>query len=212
MNGVMVKALVPSLPLYLLTLLQTIEAGKSADFKESALGYYYQFLITEAFYKSGVKQDKLTEMFQYCYNLAWFFHKAHKKEMLESDLRAFNEKFSSEWSTMDFSVQLTTLIDSRVLNKVGDEYSFRYPYIYYFLKGKFLSENLGDREIKTYIEHCCEHLYVRDYANTIIFLAHHSNDEFVLDSVAVGLMTAFNDCKPIAFNNLISANPQHGRF
>ena len=199
MNGVMVKALVPALPLYLLTLLQSIEAGISGDFKESSLGYYYQFLITQSFTESGVKESKLTEMFQYCCHLAWFFHTSDKKEMVESELREFNEKFSSEWSTMDFQQQLSILVNSRVLFQIGEEYSFRYPYIYYFLKGKFLSENLNDKDMKCYIEHCCEHLYVRDYANTILFLAHHTNDEFVVDSIAVGLMTSFKELKPVAF-------------
>jgi UDP-2,3-diacylglucosamine pyrophosphatase LpxH len=201
MNGVMVKALVPSVPLYLLTLLQTVDSGNNVDFKESALGYYYQFLITRAFTDSGIKEDKLTEMFHYCSHLAWFFHLSNKKEILESEIRSFNEKFSNEWSTVDFSVQLNFLLNSRVLQKLGNEYSFRYPYLFYFLKGKFLSENLENASMRSYIENCCAHLYVRDYANTVLFLAHHTNDEFVLDSVALGLMTAFDELKPLAFNS-----------
>ncbi|MBK7491530.1 MAG: hypothetical protein IPI17_05600 [Nitrosomonas sp.] len=99
MNAVMQKAIIPAIPLYLLTLLQSIDAGRSGDFKESALGYYYQYLLTEAFQNSGVKSDKLTELFQYSVYLAWEFHHQGKRELSELDLRAFNERFSNEWHT-----------------------------------------------------------------------------------------------------------------
>lgn len=88
-NAVMDKLVIPSVPLYLLTLLQSIDAGRSGDFKESALGHYYHFLLTEAFRASGVPVDKLTENFQYCANLAWEFHGVHKRELSEIELKDF---------------------------------------------------------------------------------------------------------------------------
>lgn len=200
MNIVMAKSLVPSLPFYLLTLLQSIEAGTSGDFKDSSLGYYYQFLLTRAFTESGVNQDKLTEMFQYSTLLAWRFHELGKRELSEDELRDFNSTFSKDWKTVDFGRQLDVLIDSRVLQRYGDEYSFRYPYIFYYLKGKYLGDNLADEVVKRYIAHCCEHLYVRDYANTVLFLSHHTNDDFVIDTIYDGLRGSFSSSAEITFN------------
>ena len=81
-DTVMAKSVIPSVPLYLLTFLQSMDAGRSGDFKESALGYYYQYLLTGAFQSSGVKQDKLTEFFQYSAHLAWRFHLLNKRRAL----------------------------------------------------------------------------------------------------------------------------------
>lgn len=199
MDVVMAKTVVPSHPLYLLTLLQSMEAGRSGDFKESALGYYYQYLLMEAFQLSGVKPNKLTEIFQYSAHLAWEFHFRKKSELTKDELREFNDRFSKQWVTVDFSRRLDILLAARVLCRVGDDYKFRYPYIYYYLKGHFLSENLSDLDIRAYIGHCTEHLYVRDHANTVLFLAHHSNDEFVLNSISGALHGLFRAHAPVTF-------------
>lgn len=215
MNAVMQKSVIPAIPLYLLTLLQSMDAGRSGDFKESALGYYYQYLLTEAFQASGVKPDKLTEHFQYAAYLAWEFHQQEKRELTESDLRSFNDRFSRFWHTVDFSPRIQVLLDARILCKAGGDFSFRYPYIYYYLKGQYLSENLGDQNIRSYIGHCCRHLYVREHANTVLFLAHHTNDDFVLKSIADALHNLFRDKSPVRFdgdtlavNNLIEEAPK----
>lgn len=200
MNSVMQKGIIPAAPLYLLTLLQSIDAGRSGDFKDSALGYYYQYLLTEALQRSGVRPDKLTEYFQYLAHMAWEFHTYKKTELSRIELRDFNERFSRKWHTVEFESRLNTLLRARILCMAGDDFSFRYPYIFYYLKGQYLSENLHDAKNRAYIEHCCEHLYVRDYANTVLFLGHHSNDDFVLNSIAVSLNAIFDKQKPIRFS------------
>ncbi|MBX3671246.1 MAG: metallophosphoesterase [Rhodocyclaceae bacterium] len=200
MDVVIAKTVVPSHPLYLLTLLQSIEAGRSGDFKESALGYYYQYLLTEAFQRSGVKPEKLTEIFQYSAHLAWEFHLHKKSELTKDELREFNDRFSKHWVTVDFSQRLDVLLAARVLCQVGDDYKFRYPYIYYYLKGQYLSQNLSDLDVRAYIGHCTQHLYVRDHANTVLFLAHHSTDEFVLNSIAESLHGLFRAHAPVTFD------------
>lgn len=200
MNAVMTRSVIPSIPLYLLTLLQSIDSGRSGDFKDSALGYYYQYLLTEAFQQNGVRSNKLTELFQYCGHLAWYFHAQGKQELSEINLREFNAQFSKVWHTVDFSPRIEALLNARVLSRVGEDYAFRYPYIYYYLKGQYLSENLADLDIRAYIGRCCEHLYVREHANTVLFLAHHTNDEFVLNSISESLHGLFRGRAPVTFN------------
>lgn len=199
-DTVMAKSVIPSIPLYLLTFLQSMDAGRSGDFKESALGYYYQYLLTGAFQNSGVKPDKLTEFFQYSAHLAWEYHSQNKLELSVIELREFNTIFSKDWHTVEFTPRLEVLVKARVLYKVGEDYAFRYPYIYYYLKGQYLSENLINLDIREYIGHCCKHLYVRDHANTVLFLAHHTNDDFVLTTISQALHGLFQACSPITFN------------
>lgn len=201
MEAVMTKTVIPSIPLYLLTLLQSMEAGRSGDFKESALGYYYQYLLTEAFHCSGVKPDKLTEVFQYATHLAAEFHFHGKRELSYADLREFNAKFSSKWHTVDFAPRIDLLVRARVLCPVGEDYAFRYPYIYFYLKGQYLSENLTDIKTREYIDHCCQHLYVRDHANTILFLAHHTSDDYLLSKISEALHGLFRTRTPLTFGS-----------
>lgn len=199
-NVVMNRRLIPSVPLYLLALLQSTDAGRGGEFKESALGYYYQYLLTEAFQRSGVKAEKLTEVFQYCVHLAWYFHTKREEELTESDLQEFNTQYSNTWHTVDFPSRLNLLLNARVLRRVGMGFAFRYLYIFYYFKGQYLSQNLSDLEIRAYISHCCSHLYVRDYANTILFLAHHTNNDFVLDTISELLRGLFRQDEAVTLN------------
>lgn len=201
MDAIIQKSVIPSAPLYLLTLLQSIDSGRSGDFKNSALGHYYHYLLTEAFQSVGIKPEKLTEYFQYTSNLAWEFHQLGKSSILTEEFQNFNGNFSRKWHTVDATTRLKTLTDSKVLFTNGDEISFRYPYIYYYLKGIYLSENLQDLSIRAYIEKCCHHLYVRDHANTVLFLAHHTTDDFVLRTIAAGLNNLFRKNLPLRFES-----------
>lgn len=199
-DTVMAKTFIPRLPLYLLTLIQSMESGRSGDFRGSSLGYYYQYLLTEAFQDSGVKPEKLTEHYKYSACLAWEFHAKEKHELSELELREFNSRFSSKWHTVDFSSRMDVLLKARVLCRSGDDYTFRYPYIYYYLKGQYLSENLDDLAIRAYVGHCCHHLYVRENANTVLFLAHHSTEEFILRAISEALNGLFRKRAPLRFD------------
>jgi hypothetical protein len=88
-----------------------------------------------------------------------------------------------------------------VLIESGGDYSFRYPYMYYHLKGKYIRDNLASETVRDYVSRCCEHLYVRDNANTILFLAHHTNDEWLLDRISNSLGTLFKKYLPVTFDS-----------
>lgn len=196
-NAVLSKSLIPTIPLHLITLLQSMDSGRSGDFQDSALGYYYQYLLTEAFQQAGTKAEMLTEVYQYCSHLAWKFHVLNSQSISIHQFREFNKIFSENWHTVDLDSRIDLLVAARVINRDEDQFSFRYPYMYYYLKGLYIKDQIDDEGMREYIEHCCQHLYVRDHANTILFLVHHTNDDFVLKSIADSLHSLFPDRHPI---------------
>lgn len=200
MDMIIGRNIIPSMPLYLLTLMQSIEAGRSGEFKDSALGHYYDYLLTQSLLTAGVRPDKLNENLDYCTELAWFFHSQKCREIEDNELAGFNRAFSAKWHTVDFNERFDRLVAAKVLLKRGSYYSFRYPYIYYFLKGRYLSRNIDAVDIRLYIEKCCAHLYVREHANTVLFLAHHTNNPFVVDAIMSVLRGLFKQHKPVLFN------------
>lgn len=199
-NAIIGKNLVPRVPIYLLTLLQSLELGQSAELQNSAYGDCYRFLITGAIARAGVKPVEVGEYLQFCTLLSWEYCRLEVKELEEAKLAAFNEWFSSQFHRRDFQKRIALLIECKILVQRGEYYSFRYPYIYYFFLGKYLSDNLQDIAIRERVERYCKHLYVRDYANSVLFLAHHSRDPFVYEQVVEVLHGSFADKKAIEFN------------
>lgn len=203
-SAAMKKSLIPTAPLYLLTLLQSVEAGRSSELKESALGHYYQFLLSEALQNAKVPPAKLGEYFQYVTHLAWEFHSAGAQVLTYFDIGVFTERFTRDWTRMELGSTLKILLDARILQASGDDYCFRYPYMFYHLKGKYISDNLSDSGVREYVERCCKHLYVRDSANTILFLAHHTHDDWFLGSISSAITGLFENMVPVTFDSDMS--------
>lgn len=193
LNALVGHNLVPRVPIYLLMLLQSFELGRDTVLQNSAFGECYRFLIMGALDRAGVKPVELQEYRQFCCLLSWEFCQLDVRELEEAKLRVFNDEFSKKYHRREFSERIGLLIDGQIFKKQGELYSFRYPYIYYFFLGKYLADNLNESGIREFVERYCRHLYIRDYANTILFLAHHSSASFVYERIEDVLKGLFAD-------------------
>lgn len=204
LDAVMARNIVPALPLYLLTLLQSLDAGTSGGFDESGLGDYYDFLVKEGLAAAGVPRNKWGNVIEYCSHLAWQMHATEHKELSFDELQAFNDRYSREEVRVKLEQRLDELLRARILSRTGDYVRFRYHYIYYFLKGRYIESQLklNDLAVQAHIRECCAHLYVRENANTILFLAHHAfKNPMFLDCVIQALNEPFSGVKPVTFIN-----------
>lgn len=200
LDAILARNIVPPLPLYLLTLLQSIDAGSSSGFEESGLGEYYDFLVKEGLRTAGVQKQHWSSVIEYCSHLAWLLHATEHKEITLDELRTFTDRFSRKQHRVDYETRLRELLEARILAQHDQYVRFRYHYIYYFLKGRFLASQLTDLATQAYIRECCAHLYVRENANTILFLAHHAfKDPMFLDCVVAAITEPFRSKPPIRF-------------
>ncbi|WP_137896572.1 metallophosphoesterase [Ramlibacter sp. 2FC] len=201
LDAVMAKNIVPSLPLYLLTLLQSFESGVQGGFEDSGLGEYYDYLVKAGLESAHVHKSQWGLIIEYCSHLAWQMHATEHKELSQEELTVFNDRYSREQIRVELEPRIALLLKARILTKNGEFVRFRYHYIYYFLKGRHLSKQLDDLDVQAYIRTCCAHLYVRENANTILFLAHHAfKDPMFLTCVTDAINEPFKGYSPIAFN------------
>lgn len=182
---------VPRYPIYLLTLLQAQKAGSSENFKDSGLGYYYQYLISDSMLAVGLEKDELTEVEQYCSQLAWWIKGLGRTYLSLDELADFNKAFAEKWVGLDFVLLRDQLIRSRILNSTGEIIEFRYSYIYYFFVAKYLAENFDDAEVQSFVAVAAAQLYVRSNANILVFLTHFANKSTVIDAIVGTLREQF---------------------
>lgn len=200
-NTVLGKNLIPRVPIFLLTLLQSLETSNSVDIKNSGFGHYYQYLITRSLGKVNVDIGELDEFFNYCSQLAWYFHSSKLKEHEYNNIREFNRVYSDEYVDVECEKRLEKLCDARILTKRGPYYSFSYPYVYFFFLGKYISDNLAEnQELRDLIERCCDHLYLRENSNIVLFTSHHKKDQVIIDSILRNLRGLFPNTAPVLFN------------
>lgn len=184
-NSVIGKNLVPSYPLYILTLLQSTELLPSESFEQSTLGHYYDALIRMDFSKFLKRNSDIEKYYSYLSELAYVFFQQEEKSMDESALMNFHTRF-----VKDYNIQGNGFIDMEknltrceILNKSNGKYKFKYNYVYYYFLGKYLADNVENDIVKEYIKGLANSLYITASANTYLFLSHHSKSEFVTQTI-----------------------------
>jgi Calcineurin-like phosphoesterase len=209
------RQFVPAVPIFLLTLLQSIESGRVADLQNSAFGHYYQFLVTSALQNIGVEREQWGEVINYCANLAWFMHDAGEKNISESNLESFNSIFSAEFTKVAFDRRLRDLLNAGFLVKLDDEISFKYPYLQYYFLGQYLADRIHEQNIKDVIVHLCEDLHLHENANILLFTSHHTKSPIIYEKISAALELCF-DQEPVfcfehdvqTLNSLVESAPQ----
>ena len=202
LDAVVGKNLVPRVPLYLLTLLQSLESSNTTDLKNSGFGHYYEYLITDALAKVKVNPGELDEFYNYLSQLAFLFYSQGRKELEYSEIEQFTRVYSDDYSRVECGKRLDRLFKARLVDKRGNYYSFNYPYVYYFFLGKYISESLQHNpEIRNTVKKCAEHAYTQDNANILLFTIHHQKDEYVIDCLLSNLRNLFSEYAPVTFDD-----------
>jgi predicted MPP superfamily phosphohydrolase len=187
-----------TVPIYVLSLLQASASGLSSELHNSSFAHYYYFLIIGALEKGGVKSEEMGPYIAACTHLSWFIKTKgdeHRISSLEFD--EFVAGYSDEWTQTDAKALLKVLMESRLVEIDGGAISFAYPYSYYYFLGRYASISLGHAEVNDYLKYCVKNLYVRECANTLLFLAHHTGNSAVLEVVINALKGHFSERVPM---------------
>lgn len=189
------KKLIPSFPIFLLTLIQASESRSAPDLKGSAFGHYYQFLITNSLAKANIHQQQYDEYFHFCSILANEIFQTSSKEINEYDFSNLIKKYSDSYIKISQYHRTNDLKKANILTEQVDEkgatYRFKYPYLYYFFIGKYLSDNIHDEVEK--IKNLSKNLHISDNAQILLFLSHFNKDKLVYESIISEIKNCFED-------------------
>jgi len=193
---------IPTYPLYIITLLQQIEAGTNSNLGGSAYAEFYNYLIIQAMGSTKIKADELDFYHTYLSYVAYYFFTNERRELEKSEIEKVHEQYSNEYHKKSFSVVYDNLISAKLLKENNDFYSFGHNYIYYFYVAKYISDNMEKRGkselIKDQIDKLIKRLYVSEFANIVIFLIHHSKTraENIIDKILNEAKEIFSETLP----------------
>ena len=184
-NTTIGKNFMPSYPITILVILQSIETISSNEVG-STYGHHYQFLITRSLMSCGVRSEDLDAFSNYISEFSYYlFSKPGNTRTISSDQyenwhAQFCSDYGVEWRANEIRSKLEKG-EILIISSTGSV-SFKYNYIFYFFLAKNFSRRLTDQNIRNIVHHMCSRLHITKYSNIILFLIHHSNDQFVLDS------------------------------
>ncbi|MDE0005328.1 MAG: metallophosphoesterase [Rhodospirillaceae bacterium] len=184
-NTTIGRNFMPSYPIVILIILQSRETGATSPIG-STYGHHYQFLITRSLIECGVRSEDLDAVSNYICELAFSaFYLKQVKEISGSEYNVWHERFCKEYGIDWDATRIRSRLENGSILSIessGTIY-FKYQYVYFFFLAKKLANCLGEKDVMERVRHMCERLHIVEYANIILFLIHHSSDEFVLDAV-----------------------------
>lgn len=205
------KKIVPSYPIFILTSLQTMEAGHSFDVGNSTRGYYYQYLITESIGKISSDHDEVDSHFNFLAELSFKIFNTKNMSLNYCELYTFHENFKKKYRVSPYFKKMANfenlkinLEKANILIDNNDRLEFKYKYIYYYFISKYFSENLEKDNIKDIVQQLIYSVYKEESANIIMFLTHHTKNNFIIDTLIKNAKNIFKDNSVVKFEDDIS--------
>lgn len=197
-NSVIRKNVLPPKPIYVLTVLQLLDAGTPTNFTLTSYGYCYQVLIQHALHKLGVRSHEFDPYVNYLTELAYFVFSRGDQTLTEPQFELFKRQYSDKFLIKSHDEVMSTLHKAEILRSDGHELRFSYRYIFYFYAAKYLADHLGD--VQKDVETLCEKMHTERNANVLIFLMHHTRDQRVIDEVLLRSYVIFDGKKSAKLN------------
>lgn len=203
--------LIPSYPIFVLSILQSMNLVKPNNYEQTSYGYCYQSLIHFALAaKAKIKNEDIDTYINYLSELAFSLFDKKKKSLSDIEFQEFHKNYSANYIAPSFIEVRDKLLGSGLLVYDEDEwFHFGYNYIFYFLIAQKIATILTEEKGRQIIQYLCKNIQVDKYANILIFVAHHSKDPFLIDETILASMIPFDDIEPItlerngSFNELI---------
>lgn len=193
-NSIVGKNVVPANPFYILLILQAFETVTVQRLELTEYGHCYQYLIYQALIRVHVKLNEFDTYFNLLSELAKAVQDSTSECLDESELDAFFEQYCRNFIIDDRDKVVRNLVKASILERSKLGLKFRYRYLFYFFLAKKLAESLHQgEEAKQIIERLVSTIHLETSSNIILFLTHHSKDQWILDEILMCIMEIFSE-------------------
>lgn len=206
-NIILGKNYIPSIPFYILIILQAFEMGNEHSFVDSSYGYYYEYLILKTLNRLSKNNGEIDAINNFLINLSSYIFETNEYDITETELMKFHDRFKVEYKIpqdikkiYNFDIFTSLLCEENLLRKLGNKYEFKYKYIYYYYVGKYFSNNMEREDIREKVSTMIDKLYIEEYANIIVFIIYMNKHDFIFKKLLEITNNLFNKHEIIKFN------------
>ena len=188
-NTIIGTNVVPSYPLFIVTIFHSVETLMPQDLSQTSYGHCYHAMITLSFVKVGIKPERVDAYINLLTELAYFMFTKTSKAILKKNLDGFLKEYENKFVMPPKSIE--TMIRANIIKKNNDVYGFQYTYIYYYFVARYIAQKIDDKNVKIQIEELMKDIHLKDNANVIIFIAHHTKNRYLLEQITLSAKAAF---------------------
>ncbi len=206
-NSLIGNRLMPSYPIFILTILQGLDSQIFQDFSQTSYAHCYHALITAGLVKEGLKEE-LTTYFNLLKELAFFCFEEKKDCFSYVDFQSFFLTFKTNYFISHSEEKiLQNLVNANIIKFDDEYYAFSYKYIFYYLVAQKIANELmlsqsdiDNKKYETIIENLCKDIHLEKNANVLIFLSHHTKVQILLDNIVFASWLPFENIVPITLD------------
>lgn len=194
------EQLIPSYPIFILTLLQGLNHNlQTFDITQTSYAYCYQTLIIVSLFRANVNNENINGIINFITELSYELYDTNKKYISKEDLTIFYNKYESKYQVpYSYDKIVSILCESYLLSEKEEEiYCFTYKYIYFYLVAKKISTIINTDKGSAIIKKLCKELHKEQNANILVFITHHNGDNNLLEELLFSSMLPFESYEPI---------------
>jgi hypothetical protein len=182
------KGIVPSWPVFILSVLQTTSTTVEETAAYGSYGHLYEALLTKRMAITSKRPNSLGMKFTYLSTVAYELFKSGRSALTENDLRRIHRSYEHDYQISVNEPELwEELTAAQILERTGDEYAFQYKYAYYFFVAKYFQQGISNvREASALRETLIEMVrcvHDEEYSNILIFYLYLTKDRELLDQM-----------------------------
>jgi len=190
------RQLIPSHPIFILIILQQIEAQTNLNTSSGALGYLYEALITSALSKLG-KRLSLDTAYAYLSEIAHRMFVVKTRRLAVRELEDLHRQYCAEYKVdLRFDAIQKALVEAGVLVEDGATCGFKFKYYYYYFAARHLRDRLAAEDGKQELHELATHVYKEEFANILVFLTYLSKDPIVIEEMLRAATAVYPSVEP----------------
>jgi hypothetical protein len=195
------KGIVPSWPIFILSVLQTNSLATEETASYGSYGHLYEALLTKRLAGASKRPSSLGLKFTYLSAIAYELFTTGKATLSEGDLLRLHHKYETEYQLTQNTDELwNELIAAQVLTRSGDEFWFQYKYAYYFFIAKYFQEgisNIHDAEsLRSQLSDMVRCVHDEDCSNVLIFYLYLTKDRDLIEQMLSVASRIYSDKPP----------------
>jgi hypothetical protein len=206
-NQLLGQSFIASRPIFLLTILQSMEMGAESAIRGSSLGEYYEYLIRHSLIGARVDPQDLDAVLNYLTEMGYFLLSRDHPSADSGELSEFDSNFAKRYAIkINFESLHRQLREADIIEEWNDRVRFKYRYVLLFFSARYLARHFAhDAEARRLVQAIGHRLATPKFSNLMLFIVHHSNDPEVLNIVLEESAKAFADQNPLRLDQADTA-------
>jgi GNAT superfamily N-acetyltransferase len=195
------RQLLPSYPIFILGILQAIEAGRNVAAATGSYGELFESLITDRLAAVSGTPTEIGTKYTYIARLAYSMFSSDRRYLALDDVREVSGRYQSEFDmVVDPPVILAELVAAQILYLSDARYRFKYPNYYHFFVARYFRDNLNDPEegpaLRAKLKEMTDRVYYETYAAILVFFIYFTRDADTIAGVCGNAERMYDEHKP----------------